>query len=148
MSKSNNTRLKKGLGILLAIALIVSVAGVGFGTRKVEGDNVNLGAMPTFSASTYRRPAPNVTVDATDVIRVGASGTTTMGPGNSIRKATQSGVPEISAGSFQSQALAGETAYSVFTLYNDCIKARNCLSSFAICISFVLLSFLCGEIFG
>ncbi|NLP48935.1 MAG: InlB B-repeat-containing protein, partial [Clostridiales bacterium] len=111
MSTRTIDKIKKGLGIILTVALIASVAGVGFGSRRMEAPDIEQANLPTFDGSTYRRPAPNVTIDATDVIRVGASGTTTMGPGNSIKKATQSGIPEITAGSFQSQALAGETAY-------------------------------------
>ncbi|NLP48934.1 MAG: hypothetical protein GX345_08365 [Clostridiales bacterium] len=102
---------KKILGVILVAALIVSAVGVGLTTFDKSFETPKKQAIEQFDPSVYRRPSPNVTLDATDVIRVGASGTTTMGPGNTIKKVTQSGVPEITAGSFQSQALAGETAY-------------------------------------
>ena len=100
---------KKLLGVLLVIAVIVSAVGVGLTTYDKSFKTPQSHAIDEFNASTYRRPSPNVTIDATDVIRVGSSDAT-MGPGNSIKKATASGVPEIS-GTYASHALAGETAY-------------------------------------
>ncbi len=107
MSKINEARLKKGLGLLLAMALIISVAGVGFGTRPIREGAAIQADLPAFDTSTFRRPAPNVTLDVTDVIRVGAS-SASMGPGTNIKKATPSGVPEIT-GTYATHAYAGET---------------------------------------
>ncbi|HRT82381.1 MAG TPA: hypothetical protein P5127_04405, partial [Oscillospiraceae bacterium] len=107
MSKINEARLKKGLGLLLAMALIISVAGVGFGTRPIREGAAIQADLPAFDTSTFRRPAPNVTLDVTDVIRVGAS-SASMGPGTNIKKATPSGVPEIT-GTYATHAYASET---------------------------------------
>ncbi len=61
-----------------------------------------------FDSAQFRRPAPDITLDVTDVIRVGAQGDDTMAMGNTIKRATPSGVPFIS-GTYANQAYAGET---------------------------------------
>lgn len=60
-----------------------------------------------FTPALFRRPVPDVTLDVTDVVRVGAAGDDNMGMGNTIKKATPSGVPFIT-GTYASQAYAGE----------------------------------------
>ncbi|HZK39163.1 MAG TPA: InlB B-repeat-containing protein [Clostridia bacterium] len=99
MSKS-----KRFLSILLALTMIVTACSVGLIPMAV---GVQPQAVTDFTSSEFRRPAPDVTLDVTDVIRVGASGDT-MGGGTTIKKATPSGVPHIT-GAYASQAYAGET---------------------------------------
>ena len=96
---------KKSISLLMVLAMLFSTVSFTF-------DATALGAEPDaitpFSAAAFRRPSPAVTLDVTDVTRVGAAGDTTMAAGNTIKKATPSGVPYIT-GTYASQAYAGET---------------------------------------
>lgn len=95
---------KRFLSMLMVLTMIISSCSIGLGSMAVGAQSQ---AVAAFNASEFRRPAPNVTLDATDVIRVGASDDT-MGSGITIKKATPSGVPFIT-GTYASQAYAGET---------------------------------------
>lgn len=87
------------------MAMIISSVSMGFSAVAVGAEPQ---AVNPFDAATYRRPSPNITLDVTDVTRVGASGDTSMGSGTNIKKATPSGVPYIT-GTYALQAYAGET---------------------------------------
>ena len=96
---------KRFLSLLMAITIVFTSISIGLSTAAVGAEPQ---AVVPFSASAFRRPAPNITLDVTDVTRVGASGDTSMGSGTNIKKATPSGVPYISGG-YASQAYDGET---------------------------------------
>lgn len=99
MSKS-----KRFLSMLMVMTIMVTSCSIGFGSMAAGAQSQ---AVTAFNSSEFRRPAPDVTLDVTDVIRVGASDDT-MGSGTTIKKATPSGVPYIT-GAYASQAYAGET---------------------------------------
>ncbi|HQK73713.1 MAG TPA: InlB B-repeat-containing protein, partial [Clostridiales bacterium] len=101
-------QIRKLLSVLMVTALVLASVGMGVGSSAQEAAQPQ--ALTPFSTSAFRRPAPDVTLDVTDVTRVGAAGDDTMGSGNTIKKATQSGVPYVT-GTYGSQALAGETPY-------------------------------------
>ncbi len=96
---------KRFLSLLMVMTMILSSVSIGFSAVAAGAEPQVVGA---FNAAAYRRPAPDVTLDVTDVTRVGAAGDTSMGSGTNIKKATPSGVPYIT-GTYATQAYAGET---------------------------------------
>lgn len=88
----------------MVMTMVIGTVSIGFSA-------IAAGAQPQavtpFNASQFRRPAPDITLDVTDVTRVGASGDT-MGSGTTIKRATPSGVPYIT-GTYAAQAYDGET---------------------------------------
>jgi uncharacterized repeat protein (TIGR02543 family) len=98
------SRPKRFLSLLMVMVLILSTVSIGLSTMAVGAQSQSVNP---FSASEFRRPAPSVTLDVTDVTRVGASNDT-MGSGTTIKRATPSGVPFIT-GTYASQAYDGET---------------------------------------
>ncbi len=95
---------KRLLSMLMVMTMIFTTCSIGFGSMAAGAQTQ---AVIAFSPSEFRRPTPNITLDVTDVTRVGASGDT-MGSGTTIKKATPSGVPFVT-GTYASQAYAGET---------------------------------------
>lgn len=83
-----------------------------------------------FNPALFRRPTPNVTLDVTDVVRVGAADDTNMGMGNTIKKATPSGVPFIT-GTYASQAYAGEEPQWPTIEFNSSEAVSNLTVSFS-----------------
>ncbi|NLP49084.1 MAG: hypothetical protein GX345_09155 [Clostridiales bacterium] len=97
---------KRFLGIFLTLALIYSSVSFGATAADVSG-GAQANALQTFSTSDFRRPSPVIGLEATDVIRVGDESDSSMSAGNTIKRATPSGVPFVT-GDFTSQAYAGE----------------------------------------
>ena len=98
---------KRSLSLLMVLLILYSAVSIGAVSATSVVEQVKATSLLAFNAQEFRRPAPDVTLDATDVIRVGATGDT-MGSGTTIKKATPSGVPLIT-GTYASQAYAGET---------------------------------------
>ncbi len=93
---------KKITSLLLTFAMVFTMVGIAFPVQTALAQ----GILP-FDKSLFRRPAPNITLDLTDVIRVGAADNS-MGSGTTIKQATPSGVPLID-GEYALQAYDGET---------------------------------------
>jgi len=96
---------KRFLSLLMAATMIFTSISMGLSTLSIGASAQSLTA---FSAAAFRRPAPNITMDVTDVTRVGAASDSSMDSGTIIKKATPSGVPYMT-GTYASQAYAGET---------------------------------------
>jgi len=96
---------KRAVSVFLALSVLFSCAGFGSSLRVRSAEAQSI--LP-FNAGTFRRPFPLVSLDVTDVTRVGAPGDTNYGSGTTIKKSTLSGVPYIT-GTYASQCLAGET---------------------------------------
>lgn len=99
------SRSKRFLSMLMVIAMLTTTVSIGLTVFAVSPAPQ---AMTAFNPETFRRPTPNITLDVTDVTRVGASGDTSFGSGNTIKRATPSGVPFTTA-TYASQAYDGET---------------------------------------
>lgn len=98
-------KTKRFLSLLMIASLLAASVSMGIGSFAAGAGSQ---AISPFTTAGYRRPSPAITMDVSDVVRVGASGNTSMGSGNTIKKATPSGVPYIT-GTYASQAYAGET---------------------------------------
>ena len=110
--KNKKRNIKRGLSLLLAAAIVLSAVGVGFGSGIPTGKSElpKTQAINAFDAARFRRPAPDITLDMTDVTRVGAAGDVNLldANNNTIKKATPSGIP-YNSGTYAWQSYAGET---------------------------------------
>ncbi len=97
--------MKRTLSLFLTTAILLTCVSFGF-TADATGAQTQ--SLTPFNTTTFRRPSPDIALYVTEVIRVGASGDTTMDSGTMIKKATASGVPYI-VSAYASQAYAGET---------------------------------------
>ncbi len=100
-------KFKCSLSLLMALLIAYSCVSIGVVTAAPISEQAKASSLLEFSTQAFRRPAPEVTLDATDVIRVGEFGDDTMNSGTAIKKSTPSGVPFIT-GTYASQAYAGE----------------------------------------
>ena len=98
-------KTKRFLSLLMIASLLAASVSMGIGSFAAGAGSQSISP---FTPAGFRRPSPQITLDVSDVVRVGASGDTTMGAGNTIKKATPSGVPYIT-GTYASHAYAGET---------------------------------------
>lgn len=100
-------KFKCALSLLMALLIMYSCVSIGVVTAAPVDERAKSLSLLEFDTEVFRRPAPDVMLDATDVIRVGEFGNDTMNSGTAIKKATPSGVPFIT-GTYASQAYAGE----------------------------------------
>ena len=82
--KNKKRNIKRGLSLLMAAAIVLSAVGVGFGSAVPVGKSEmqKSEAVNAFDAARFRRPAPDITLDMTDITRVGAAGDVDMRDAN------------------------------------------------------------------